>query len=83
MAAGVRQRLAADVGVAVTGVAGPGGGTPEKPVGLVHLHASGPNGEKEHRFEFPGDRDWIRTRTSVSALHLVRRLLTQSRPERV
>ena len=81
MAAGARQRLAADVAVAVTGVAGPGGGTPEKPVGLVFLHAEGPDGALDLRFEFPGERDWIRTRATVAALHLVRRLLTQNSHE--
>ncbi len=82
MAAGARARLEADVAVAVTGVAGPGGGTAEKPVGLVFLHAAGPDGDEALRFEFPGERDWIRTRSAVAALHLVRRLLSeQSRHE--
>jgi competence/damage-inducible protein CinA-like protein len=79
MASGVRTRIGADVAVAVTGVAGPGGGTPEKPVGLVFLHAATPEGERGLRFDFPGDRESIRSRAAVAALHLVRRLLTQSR----
>ena len=79
MAVGVRERLGADVGIAVTGIAGPGGGTPEKPVGLVFLHASGPGVEEALRFEFPGERDWIRRRSAVAALHLVRRLLEPAR----
>jgi nicotinamide-nucleotide amidase len=78
MADGVRRRLGADVGVAVTGVAGPGGGTEEKPVGLVFFHAAGPDGEEALRFELPGDREWIRTRSAVTALHLVRRLLQRT-----
>jgi competence/damage-inducible protein CinA-like protein len=75
MAAGVRERLGADLGVAVTGVAGPGGGTDEKPVGLVFVHAAGPDGEEAHRTELPGDREMIRGRATAAALHLVRRLL--------
>ena len=75
MAEGVRTRLAADIGVAVTGVAGPGGGTPEKPVGLVFAHAAGPDGERAVRTELPGDRDMIRGRATAAALHLVRRFL--------
>ena len=75
MAHGVRERLGADVGVAVTGVAGPGGGTAEKPVGLVFAHAVGPDGEKAVRTELPGDRDMIRGRATAASLHLVRRLL--------
>jgi nicotinamide-nucleotide amidase len=75
MAAGVRERLGADVGVAVTGVAGPGGGTEEKPVGLVFLHAVGPEGEKSRRLELPGDREMVRGRATAAALHLVRMLL--------
>ncbi len=78
MARGVRERLGADVGIAVTGVAGPGGGTPEKPVGLVFFHASCPGGELASRFELPGAREWIRTRGAVAALHLCRTLLAQS-----
>lgn len=81
MAEGARSTLGADVAVAVTGVAGPGGGTEEKPVGLVFLHAAGPDGGRGSRFSFPGDRQAIQVRSSVAALHLVRRLLAQSRDE--
>ena len=83
MARGARERLGVDVAVSVTGVAGPGGGTAEKPVGLVYLHAAGPDGELSAEFDLPGDRDAIRGRSAVSALHLVRRLLTQSRHRHV
>jgi len=76
MAHGARRRLAVDVAVAVTGIAGPGGGTPEKPVGLVFLHAAGPDGDLVQQFEMPRDRDWIRSRATVAALHLLRRLLS-------
>ena len=78
MAEGARSRLGTDVAVAVTGVAGPGGGTAEKPVGLVFIHAAGPQGERTLRLDFPGDRDTIRGRAAVAALHLVRRLVTES-----
>ncbi len=78
MAHGVRAQLGADVGVAVTGVAGPGGGTEAKPVGLVFLHAAGPTGERAWRLDFPGDRETIRRRAAVTALQLVRRIVTQS-----
>jgi nicotinamide-nucleotide amidase len=77
MARGARTRLGADVAVSVTGVAGPDGGTEEKPVGLVFLHASGPMGEQQLRLDFPADRATIRTRATVAALHLVRRLVTE------
>jgi len=78
MAQGARSRLGVDVAVSVTGVAGPDGGSEEKPVGLVFLHASGPMGERALRFDFPGDRETIRGRSAVAALHLVRRLVTES-----
>jgi competence/damage-inducible protein CinA-like protein len=83
MARGARKRLGADVAVAVTGIAGPDGGSAEKPVGLVYLHAEGPEGGIGREFSFPGDRDSIRARSTVGALHLVRRLLTRSRDEGV
>jgi len=76
MAYGGRERFGADVAVSVTGIAGPDGGTPEKPVGLVYLHAAGPMGERDLEFNFPGDRDTVRGRATVAALHLVRRLVT-------
>jgi nicotinamide-nucleotide amidase len=78
MAHGARTALGADVAVAVTGIAGPGGGSPEKPVGLVFLHAVGPVGELARRLDFPGDRETIRLRATVAALHLVRTLVTKS-----
>jgi nicotinamide-nucleotide amidase len=76
MAQGARERLGADVAVSVTGIAGPGGGTPEKPVGLVYLHAAGPGEDEAAELNFPGDRATIRTRATVGALHLVRKLVS-------
>lgn len=81
MARGACRRLGVDVAVAVTGIAGPGGGTEDKPVGLVFLHAEGPDGSLSGDFVFPGDRTSIRRRATVTALHLLRRLLQQSRDE--
>ncbi|HET8652755.1 MAG TPA: competence/damage-inducible protein A [Gaiellaceae bacterium] len=78
MADGARKRLEADVAVSVTGVAGPGGGTAEKPVGLVFVHAAGPDGGQAVELRLPGDRDAVRRRAAASALHLLRRLLAQS-----
>jgi nicotinamide-nucleotide amidase len=79
MAAGARRALGVDVAVSVTGIAGPGGATAEKPVGLVFFHAEGPDGGEGLRIELPGDRETIRRRSSVAALHLLRRLLSQNR----
>jgi len=83
MAAGVCDRLGVDVGVSVTGIAGPDGGTPEKPVGLVYLHAQTPDRGKGLEFSFPSDRETVRLRATVAALHLARRLLSQNRDIRV
>jgi nicotinamide-nucleotide amidase len=74
MASGIRERTGADVGVSVTGIAGPGGGTPEKPVGLVWIavHSSE---AKARRFHVVGDRAEIRQRAAQAALEMVRRAL--------
>jgi nicotinamide-nucleotide amidase len=82
MAHGVRERLSADVGLAVTGIAGPGGGTPEKPVGLVFVHVETPEGGRGVDFSYPGDRESIRRRAAAAVLHLARRLLSQTRHDR-
>jgi nicotinamide-nucleotide amidase len=81
MAEGARRRLGGDVAVAVTGIAGPGGGTPEKPVGRVHVHAAGPEGSVARMLDLPGEREQIRVRATVTALHLLRALLLGSRDE--
>ena len=78
MAQGVRDRLGVDVGVGVTGIAGPDGGTPEKPVGLVYVAVATPGQSRGVDFSYPADRDAVRSRAAVAALHLVRRVLTQS-----
>ncbi len=81
MAEGARRRLGADVAVAVTGVAGPDGGTPEKPVGRVYLHVAGPDGSLARMLDLPGERAQIRVRATVTALHMLRALLLGSREE--
>jgi competence/damage-inducible protein CinA-like protein len=72
MAEGARARLGADVVVSVTGVAGPGGGTAEKPVGLVYLHVASPDGGLARRMDVPGDRASVRGRAAAAALQLLR-----------
>jgi nicotinamide-nucleotide amidase len=77
MAEGARSRLGADVAVSVTGIAGPGGATAGKPVGLVYLHAAGPGGSETAELGLPGDRATVRTRATVAALHLLRTFVTK------
>ena len=67
--------------VSVTGVAGPGGGTQEKPVGLVYIHAEAPDGGRGSEFSSPATATRSARRATVAALHLVRRLLSQSRAQ--
>lgn len=73
MAAGVRRRLGASLGLAVTGIAGPSGGTAEKPVGTVHLALDAGRGPARHeRLALPGDRGMIRRWTASAALEMIR-----------
>jgi nicotinamide-nucleotide amidase len=81
MADGIRRQLESDVAVSVTGIAGPGGGTADKPVGLVHLHVVGPDGGRGVELNLPGGRDAVRGRATAAALHSLLRLLAQNRHE--
>ena len=79
MARGGLSRSGADVAIAVTGIAGPGGGSPAKPVGLVHLAAAARDGSIVHeRLVFSGDRASVRAKTVAAALELVAGLLGTS-----
>jgi competence/damage-inducible protein CinA-like protein len=79
LAEGARARLGADVGVGITGVAGPGGATAEKPVGLVWLSVAAPGREPLTRsVKLPGGRADVRDRATTVALHLVRRALAEA-----
>ncbi len=76
LADGVRERLAADVGVGITGIAGPGGGSAEKPVGLVWLTVAGPQSARMTRsVNLPGGRADVRDRATTVAMHMIRRAL--------
>ena len=76
LAQGARSRLAADVGVGVTGVAGPGGGSEEKPVGLVWLSVAAAGGLLTRSVNLPGGRADVRDRATTVAMQLVRRALS-------
>ncbi|TFV85747.1 competence/damage-inducible protein A [Blastococcus sp. CT_GayMR16] len=80
LAEGARSRFGADVGVGVTGVAGPGGGTAEKPVGTVHLCVAGPDGRELRALRLPGSRAAVRDRSVTMAMHLLRVLLVGGPP---
>ena len=71
MAEGARSRFASDYAVACTSIAGPTGGTKEKPVGLVYIGAAGPGGTRVERCQFHGDRMSIKQQTADRALSLV------------
>jgi nicotinamide-nucleotide amidase len=75
MAEGARAALRTDFGLSITGVAGPDGGTAEKPVGLVYTACAGAQGTTVREGSFPGDRESVRTFSATSALHLLRTAL--------
>jgi nicotinamide-nucleotide amidase len=75
LAEGVRRRTDATIGVGITGIAGPAGGTAEKPVGLVHVAISDRAGSRDKAFQFAGDRQRIRLNATQAALDSVRRYL--------
>ena len=76
MAENVRKVLNTDIGVSITGLAGPGGGTPQKPVGLVYIGISGPNGDKVEQFNFNGPRTDVKEKVVEAALVLIQVYLT-------
>jgi nicotinamide-nucleotide amidase len=77
LAAGIRRKAGATLGVGITGIAGPLGGTPEKPVGTVHIAVASEEGARDHLRNFPGDRARIRQLASQAALDFVRRYFLQ------
>ena len=80
LAEGARDRFGADLGIGVTGIAGPGGGTADKPVGTVHLAVVGPAGTLTKAVVLPGSREAVRQRTTTLAVHLLRQLLLGGPP---
>ena len=75
MAQGVRQLLGADVALSITGIAGPGGGSAEKPVGLVFIGLATPQGVRVEQHEWAGDREANKRYSADAALDLLRRYL--------
>ena len=75
MAEGIRKRAETDFGLSVTGIAGPDGGTEEKPVGTVYIALADERGTEHRKLKLPGDRQLIRWRASQAALDLLRRRL--------
>ena len=73
LAEGIRLKTRASIGLGITGIAGPGGGTAEKPVGLVFIALADERGTEVREFRFPGDRERVRLLTSQFALEMLRR----------
>jgi len=78
LAEGVRRRFGADLGIGITGIAGPGGGSEEKPVGTVHLALAAADGTRHRALRLPGDRERVRTMAAQAALEMVRRGLLET-----
>jgi len=75
LAEGIRERVGSTYGIGVTGIAGPGGGTPEKPVGTVHIAVAGPDGITHRRLRLPFDRERVQSMSAALAMDLLRRRL--------
>jgi nicotinamide-nucleotide amidase len=75
MAKGILKTAHTDLGLSVTGIAGPDGGTEEKPVGLVYIALASSKGVKTAEYRFLGGREQVRVRASQTALDMVRRHL--------
>ena len=71
MARGAAKLMGTDIGVGITGIAGPGGGTEEKPVGRVYIAVAGPQGEQVRANDFCGDRDEVKLQTASTALRML------------
>ena len=71
MAVGARRALGCDIAVSVTGIAGPGGAVPGKPLGTVWFAAAGPEGVFAEKLQFTGDRDEVRAKTARHAIELI------------
>ena len=71
MAEGARERLGATLAVGITGIAGPGGGSEEKPVGLTYVAVADPDGVEVRRFTWQGDRDANKVASAEAALELL------------
>jgi nicotinamide-nucleotide amidase len=80
MARGVRRLVGATIGLATTGIAGPDGGTPDKPVGTVWIAVDSASGTRSHRYQLWGTRDWVKLLTSQIALDWVRRTIRGEDP---
>jgi nicotinamide-nucleotide amidase len=78
MAEGIRSRSRVDIGIGVTGIAGPDGGTAEKPVGMVCIAASAAAGPRIRTFRFVGGREMVKFQASQAALDMVRRMLLET-----
>jgi PncC family amidohydrolase len=71
MAAGVRKYFEGDIGVSISGIAGPGGGSPEKPVGTVYIGIDDGDENKQYHYTFQGDRLFIKREILLTALELI------------
>lgn len=82
LAQGIRRRIGATLGIGITGIAGPSGGSPEKPVGLVYIALADANGSRDRTLRFPSDRERIRWHASQMALDMLRRYFIYARAGR-